>query len=233
MRVPVCDGAGSNALTTGAFDPISKQPELKHAAVKVEKLDLPWRMVLMRRGGETLKLLQALQPMLQRFDYASCGLYGRDDGMVVLRAAHAEPVAQALVDELDTLLGLTEDTPCLTYRDPGRGISKRVVVEEGRVTGVRLVGETLAAEWLKEVMTKEDFPDEVRLWALAPVSAPPTGKRGRGRIICSCLDVSENEINALLSEGADFATLQTKLRCGTECGSCVPELRRLVAIGSG
>ena len=227
------NGAGSNALTTGAFDPISKQPELKHAAVKVEKLDLPWRMVLMRRGGETLKLLQALQPMLQRFDYASCGLYGRDDGMVVLRAAHAEPVAQALVDELDTLLGLTEDTPCLTYRDPGRGISKRVVVEEGRVTGVRLVGETLAAEWLKEVMTKEDFPDEVRLWALAPVSAPPTGKRGRGRIICSCLDVSENEINALLSEGADFATLQTKLRCGTECGSCVPELRRLVAIGSG
>src|SRR3990167_7059725 len=28
------------------------------------------------------------------------------------------------------------------------------------------------------------------------------------------------------------STLQTKLRCGTECGSCVPELRRLVAIGS-
>ncbi|TSA50275.1 MAG: nitrate reductase [Nitrosomonadales bacterium] len=222
-------GAGCNALTIGAFDPVSKQPELKHAAIKVEKLDLPWRMVLMRRGGETLKLLAALQPMLQHFDYANCGLYGRESGMVLLRAAHAEPLPQTLIDELDVLLGLTEDTPCLTYRDAKRGISKRVVVENGKVTGVRLVGETLAAEWLKEVMTHDDFPEDVRLWALAPVSAPPTGRQGRGRIVCNCLDVSENEIRAFLAEGTDLAVLQAKLKCGTECGSCVPELRRLAA----
>jgi assimilatory nitrate reductase catalytic subunit len=221
------NGAGSNALTIGAFDPVSKQPELKHAAIRVEKLELPWRMVLMRRGGETLKLLQALQPMLHRFDYASCGLFGREDGMVVLRAANAEAVPQDLIDELDTLLGLTEDTPCLTYRDPKRGISKRVVVENGMVTGVRLVGETLAAEWLKEVMTHHDFPEDVRQWALAPVSAPPSGKQGRGRIVCNCLDVSENEIKSAIAAGADLAALQGKLKCGTECGSCLPELKRL------
>ena len=28
--------------------------------------------------------------------------------------------------------------------------------------------------------------------------------------------------------GADLITLQSKLKCGTECGSCVPELKRLV-----
>jgi assimilatory nitrate reductase catalytic subunit len=221
-------GAGINALTISAFDPVSRQPELKHAAIKVEKLTLPWRMVLMRHGHDALALMQALQPFLSRFDYASCGLFGRDDGMVVFRAAHAASPEPELIVALDALLCLTEDTPCLTYRDPRRGISKRVVVENHQVTGVHLVGETLAAEWLKEVMTQKGFPEDVRRWALAPVSAPPTGKQGRGRIICNCLNVSEQEIHEAIQQGADLLTLQAQLKCGTECGSCLPELKRLV-----
>ena len=43
------NSAGANALTLPVTDPLSRQPELKHAAVAVEKLDLPWRMVVMRR----------------------------------------------------------------------------------------------------------------------------------------------------------------------------------------
>jgi assimilatory nitrate reductase catalytic subunit len=45
--------------------------------------------------------------------------------------------------------------------------------------------------------------------------------------------VSEREISAFLGGGApavpDLLTLQQALRCGTECGSCVPELKQLVA----
>ena len=117
----------------------------------------------------------------------------------------------------------------MSYRDKTRGISKRVVVENGKITGVRLLGETLAADWLKEVMTQDGFPEEVRQWALAPVSVPPTGRHGRGRVVCNCLDVSENEICAALGENGNLETLQCQLKCGTECGSCVPELKRLVA----
>lgn len=227
------NGLGCNALTVSAFDPISKQPELKHAAVKVEKLDLPWRMIFMRRGGDVLHMLSQVQPLLSQFDYASCGLYGRDQGMLLLRAASAEAAPAELIEQLDQLLGLTEETPCMTYRDPKRGISKRIVVEGGKVTGVRLVGETLAAAWLQEVMTQEEFPEEVRLWALAPVSAPPSGKQGRGRIVCNCLDVSENEINTVLAQVTEPAkrleVLQGVLKCGTECGSCLPELKRLAS----
>jgi assimilatory nitrate reductase catalytic subunit len=223
------NGAGCNALTLPAYDPLSKQPELKHCAIKVEKLDFGWRMVVMRRGEQSLRMLNALQPLLKEFGYATCGLYGRGDGMVVMKAASAQAPSQQVIDRLDALLMLTEDTPCLSYRDQKRSISKRVVVEGGRVTGVRLLGETRAAEWLREVMTQDDFPEDVRQWALAPVSAPPTGKRGRGRIVCNCLDVSENEINAVIAGGADLVALQSKLKCGTECGSCVPELRKLLA----
>ena len=130
--------------------------------------------------------------------------------------------------QIDAILGMTDDMPLLNYNDAKRGISKRILVEKDQVTGVRLMGETLAADWLKDVMSSGSFTDELRRWALAPVVAPPTGQRGRGKIVCNCFDVSQNEIIDNIELGADLLTLQNKLKCGTECGSCVPELKKLV-----
>ena len=175
-----------------------------------------------------MHLLLQVRGLLKHFDYASCGLYGRGTGIVVLRAAHGTAPDEALIAQLDELLGMTDDVPMLNYRDVRRGISKRILVEGDQVIGVRLVGEMLAAEWLKEVMTKGHLTDELRRWALAPLSSPPSGQRSRGRIICSCLDVSETEIFDVLDTGADFAGMQDKLKCSTQCGSCMPELKRLL-----
>ena len=82
-------------------------------------------------------------------------------------------------------------------------------------------------------MNTEAFLDETHYkefsrWALAPLSAPPTGQRVRGKVVCNCTDISQNEIVDNIELGADLITLQTKLKYGTECGSCVPELKRLV-----
>ncbi len=220
-------GLGVNALMPAAFDKTSKQPELKHTAIKIEKLELPWQMTVMRNCSD-LSLIAEIRKMLNQFDYATCGLYGRGEGMVVLRASHNAAPAAELIEHLDTLLGMLEGAPMLNYDDAKRGISKRILVENGHVTGVRLIGETLAADWLKQVMQQGEFTDELRKWALAPLSTPPTGQKSRGKIVCSCWDVSENEIIETCEAGADLQTLQSKLKCGTECGSCVPELRRLV-----
>ena len=222
-------GLGVNALMPSAYDRLSKQPELKHAAVKVEKVELPWRMTIMRTCSD-LHLLQDIRQLLNHFEYATCGMFGRDPSIVFLRAAHDQAPDEKLINQLDHLLGMTADIPMLNYNDTRRGISKRIMVEDDKVVGVRLVGETLATDWLKQVMTQSQFTDDLRRWALAPVSAPLTGhqNRGRGRVICNCLDVSENEIMENIELGADLLTLQAKLKCGTECGSCVPELKRLV-----
>jgi assimilatory nitrate reductase catalytic subunit len=220
-------GMGVNALMPSAFDSMSKQPELKHAANKVEKIELPWRMTVMRACAD-LNLLQDIRQLLKHFEYATCGMFGREPGIVILRTAHPAAPDDKLIAELDALLGMTDDIPMLHYNDARRGISKRIMVEGNQVIGVRLVGEILATEWLKQVMTQGQFTDDLRRWALAPLSAPPTGHHSRGRIICNCLDVSENEIMENISIGADLITLQTKLKCGTKCGSCMPELKRLV-----
>ena len=238
-------GLGVNALMPPTFDKTSKQPELKHTAVKIEKLALPWRMTVMRKCQD-LMLLQKVRALMPQFTYASCGLFGRETdsnkaGLLILRAAHETAPDIELIEKIDALLGMTEDSPCLNYNDAKRSISKRILVENNttsgkpEVTGVRLMGETLAAEWLKDVMTTGQFIDDAHYkefsrWALAPLSAPPTGQVGRGKVICSCLDISQNEIVENIELGADLLTLQNKLKCGTECGSCVPELKKLVQL---
>jgi assimilatory nitrate reductase catalytic subunit len=218
---------GCNALTTDAFDPYSKQPELKHAAVQVSKLNFGWHMVAMRRG-DAGRLAQ-LQPLLAQFGYATCGLYGRDEPVVVLRVADEQPPAAEVIAELDRILALDDDSCAMTYLDAKRGVSKRVLVQDGMVVGARLMGETAARDWLKDLMAEGAAAEAVRAWVLAPLSTPPVGSHKRGRIVCNCLDVSALEIEAELAHGCDLVGLQDKLKCGTECGSCVPELKRLVA----
>ena len=236
-------GLGVNALMPPNFDKTSKQPELKHTAIKLEKLELPWRMTVMR-NCQDLTLLEKVRTLLKDFSYASCGLFGRESatnqaGMLILRAAHETAPEASLIEKIDAILNMTVDSPCLNYNDAKRGISKRILVESNpvsgkpEVTGVRLMGETLATDWLKDVMTTGQFNDEAHYkefsrWALAPLSAPPAGQRARGKIVCNCLDISQNEIVENIELGADLITLQSKLKCGTECGSCVPELKRLV-----
>ncbi len=94
------------------------------------------------------------------------------------------------------------------------------------------MGETIATGWLKEVMSSGTFTEELRRWALAPLPQPPIGQTGRGKIVCNCLDVAENDIIKACEAGADLTTLQNNLKCGTECGSCLPELKRLVLTNS-
>jgi assimilatory nitrate reductase catalytic subunit len=46
--------------------------------------------------------------------------------------------------------------------------------------------------------------------------------------VCACFSVSEEAIRAAAQAGASLAGLQAELKCGTNCGSCVPELRRML-----
>jgi assimilatory nitrate reductase catalytic subunit len=226
-------GPGSNALTLPAVDPVSKQPELKHAVIAIEKLDLPWRLIGLRvsDSAAALDIAREAQPLLGFFDYASLTLSGRDSPIVALQAYSKQAPAEQNVAAIDRALALDDESRSLTYIDKRRGISKRVLVEIGRVTGARLTGETAARGWLKDMMAEGLQVDTVRRWVLAPLAKPPTcAPVVRGRIVCTCLDVSESEITTAFAQGADLAGLQARLKCGTECGSCEPELKRLCVL---
>jgi assimilatory nitrate reductase catalytic subunit len=221
-------GMGVNALTLDSVDPVSRQPELKHAAVQVEKLSLPYHLTIMRRG-EGAELLRLAQPYVARFEYATATLTGRENSVLVFEAAGEGALPESLVQEMDAAFGLDDPLLTMNYRDAHRGIWKKARVEDGVITGARLSGETAARDWIKNLIADGAPAMEVRAWLLAPVEQPPDGKAGRGRIVCNCLNVAEPDIVAAIAAGADLAALQDTLKCGTECGSCVPELKRMIA----
>ena len=212
-------GAGGNALTVSAFDPFSRQPELKHAAVQVERIELPYELVVLQRSGDAAERLQALLP---RFPLASLSLFGRTTTSVMLHARSGTPLEPVLSD-LDRAIGGT--LRAISYQDPARGINKKLWMDaEGRIAAARLVGDTAAVEWLKEQIQSAAAVSPAVALAPRTIAAAP-----RGAIVCACFDVSETEIAAAIGRGADLAALQRSLKCGTHCGSCAPELRRMCA----
>ncbi|MBZ0069406.1 MAG: molybdopterin-dependent oxidoreductase [Thiobacillus sp.] len=223
-------GHGVNTLTLDSFDPVSRQPELKHAAVQVEKAVLPYRRTIMRRG-DGASLLQCAQAFIGQFDYASISLTGRDNTVLVFETASEGPLPESLVRSMDAAFGLDDPLLTMNYQDARRGIWKKVRVDEGVITGARLSGETAARDWIKGLIAEGASAMEVRNWLLAPVEQAPEGKAGRGPIVCNCLNVARDDIVTAVAAGADLAALQASLKCGTECGSCVPELKRLLSAG--
>ena len=222
---------GANALACDAIDPYSKQPELKHAAVQIVKLDLPYPLAIVRRcasQSEALEMQQRARTVLADFPYASVGLYGRKSPLVVFRAAAAEAITADKIAELDVLFGLDGDDGAIVYVDATRKVAKKAIALNGRLLGIRLAGETLAQVWLKQAMAEDELDASLIRFALAPSAKPPVSMVARN-IVCKCADVSDVQINQELAAGADLPKLQDKLKCGTFCGSCVPDIKRMLA----
>lgn len=222
-------GLGTNVLTQPEFDPLSKQPELKHAGVEVEKVELPWTFFALVEG-EVQTRFQALRPRFEDFAYANLTLTGRERPALLIRAACAVAPEAELLAQIDRLLGLHEG-PVLAYDDPRKAVGKRVRIEDGRITAIRLAGETAARDWLKGLWETGSADADLRRWLLAPVSTPPgaANSTGSSKTLCNCLNVSEDAVCAGIAQGLDVAGLKQELKCGTSCGSCVPEIKRLLA----
>jgi len=95
---------------------------------------------------------------------------------------------------------------------------------------LRLAGETAARQWLRGLWESGSADAELRRWLLAPLSAPPGGATiSTNRTLCNCMNVSQSKVRAGIERGLDLAGLKQELGCGTSCGSCVPEIKRLLA----
>jgi assimilatory nitrate reductase catalytic subunit len=229
-------GLGINALTLPTFDPHSKQPELKHAAVSVEKIALPWQLVAISSGAQSETAQQAahLRPHLGAFEYAAISLFGSECNNLIFRAAASVPLSAAYVAQIDRALGFDEHDDVLHYVDRRRDIGRKIRVHEGKLIAVRLSGDVSAQDWLKDWLELGHSVADFRRALLSPSAQAPRNFKARGRIVCNCLNVSAPEIDAQLATlsepapEATFAELQARLQCGTQCGSCVPELRRII-----
>jgi assimilatory nitrate reductase catalytic subunit len=231
-------GAGShgiNALTISTFDPISKQPELKHAAVRVERANLPWQLVAFAYAEtrDPVALCDELREVAADMAFASTTLIGAERPGVLLRLAAADAPDKHTLEQIDRVLALT-GLATLAYDDARKNLSRRVHIENGRLIGVRLAGDLAAEAWMRDFFLSGASVIELRQHLLAGSANPPQGFKARGKVVCNCFNVSEQSIIEFCSSASGdsaqkITALQSELKCGTNCGSCLPELRTLVA----
>jgi assimilatory nitrate reductase catalytic subunit len=235
--------AGVNALTTSAYCPDSKQPEFKHSAVKVLKAELPWTLLAMAwlPRDSALTVRTALQALMAQFPFASCTLFSNGSSEhertgVLFRAAGFEAADTQVVERMESLLQLTSPK-VLRYADAKRGQRRamHLLDSDAGVTleGFLLAGDTSAQAWITTVL-QDTLPAHTYGRALlVPGAKPPVAVVSSGKVVCTCFNVTDVAIEAQLKQctGSDkerLATLQGALHCGTNCGSCVPQLQRMV-----
>jgi assimilatory nitrate reductase catalytic subunit len=230
--------SGINALTTPVFCPSSKQPELKHTAVKILKAELPWSMLAIGWLPEDRALLarEDLRRIARVFPYAACVPFGHTRTGVLLRTAAYEAPPDEIIASIEKVFGL-DATETLRYADRRKGQRRTVRLvrrgAEARLEAFMLAGDTSAEAWMKALL-QDELPAQTYGRAfLAPGSKPPAAISSRGRPICTCFNVTDSQIQSFLAQadGDDdqrLAQLQSRLQCGTNCGSCVPELKRMI-----
>ena len=240
--------AGVNALTTSAYCPSSKQPELKHAAVKILKAELPWTLLAMAwlPADSAWRTRQALRRLMARFPYASCVPFsnqvpladaaGAERGGLLFRAAAHEAPPTDLLLAIEGLLGL-DGAGALRYADPRRGQHRVVRLqrqgEAATLQAFLLAGDTRAQAWIRPLLQDALPVQDYGRALLQAGERAPLALAPRSRQVCTCFNVSASAIQAQLarcsgSPSERLAALQQSLRCGSNCGSCVPELQRLV-----
>lgn len=228
------DALGVNGLTLPAFDPVSKQPELKHAAVAIRKAELPWRFLALGwvAQQDALRLQHSLREQMKDFAFASVTLFGRDKVGVLFRAANEQAVDIVAIQQA---FGL-DTADVLRYDDKRRSVWRRVRVADGKLAAVSLAGDVTAERWLRAFLEEGHPVSALGRQLLQPTAQAPQGFRERGKIVCNCFDVGEADIETVLASVDDtdplkrLELLKQRLKCGTNCGSCVPELKRMAAL---
>jgi assimilatory nitrate reductase catalytic subunit len=82
---------------------------------------------------------------------------------------------------------------------------------------------------LIELLSAETLTQEARNALL--IGRPLSGIAETGRTVCSCFSVGIVRLLSVIETGAAVTVedIGKLLRAGTNCGSCVPELRDLIA----
>jgi len=238
--------AGVNALTTPRFCPQSKQPELKHAAIVIEKVDLPWRLTAMAwlPADEALALRERLKGQLVRFGYASLLPFGREPDEtgrlgLLLRAGAAEALDDEVLTPMRASFGLAQ-ADVLAYQDARRGQQRALRVARDadgaeRLQGFWVAGDVSGEAWLRSLLEADQTLPGPGRQLLAPGALAKKTATPKSAQVCTCFNVDEASIRGELvscsgSTDERLVQLQGKLKCGTNCGSCLPALRKLVQI---
>jgi assimilatory nitrate reductase catalytic subunit len=201
------------ALVAPFTDPYSGQPESKVTPASITPYEYVFRGFVLSR--KELALPQSLW-------WARAAISG---GYAYLFADNAD--LKRWPDWLR--VGASDDAA--EYRDFGGGVYRAASFAADRIETCLFVGPAHdAGDWdvVKSLFAADQLSDDQRRLLLSGRSTE--GVVSTGPVVCACFGVGRATICDAIASGArSAAEIGARLKAGTNCGSCIPELKRLIA----
>ncbi len=217
---PLAPQGRVNAAINPVVDPLSGQPELKHTPVRVQAYRPRWHGFLLCR--------EAIEPPTVEYRVSvrerACWRY--------------ELAGETVIGDWPvwarTLLGDDPGWEWLEFADVGAGRYRGAALVKGRLHACLFVApshELPPRGWLAGLFAAAELGPVERACLLA--GRPEPGQRDGGRIVCACFGVGLNTLTTAIREQGLTTpeAIGATLKAGGNCGSCVPELRQLIAQG--
>jgi assimilatory nitrate reductase catalytic subunit len=235
-----------DALVAPITDPISGQPESKHTPVKIEPYQPAWQGFVLSR--ERLNFTDASYcACTQGAGYWRHEIAGEELPEIwsVWVQTSLLPPSRGITSDLSACglsrmassfikvgVGVEDARNWLEYRDTAMGRYRAACLQNGKLEAVFFIApdhRLPEREWLASLFAQTQL-SPAELAGLLSARPPNGAASDTGRIVCACNSVGEKSIlNAIKAQGLNSVEAVGKcLNAGTGCGSCVPEIRRLL-----
>ncbi len=208
-------GSRVGAAVNPVVDPLSGEPEFKHTPARVTRLHMDWRGFLLSRNPvqDLPSTWWAMSKMQNCWRYELAG-----DGAMPSRTW------------LQTQFGNDGVAQWIEYHDESSGSFRAAVLADGKLEACMLLERTAtlpARSWLIEQFGNAQVGAGERGSLLR--GRPAAGNYDPGPTICACFSVGANAILDAIKAGCgSVEEVGQLLRAGTNCGSCRPEIARMV-----
>ncbi len=201
-----------------AIDPVSGEPEFKHTPVRLVALKPAWHGFLLSRR----QLPQS---------HASYWACARGQGLWRYELAGDESPKDWATAARVLLCVQDEKVEWIEYFDNSARRYRAARLTRGKLESCIFIGpdpQLPPRDWLASLFALDDLDAATRAGILAGTA--PKGQKESGRQVCSCFGVGEATICEAIRSGCNSVdALGARLKAGTNCGSCVPELKALLA----
>ncbi len=205
------------ALVHNTTDPISGQPDSKATPAKIAAVDAAYSGFLLTRN-KTSDLAVTDVVYWSRAQLAS--------GSVTSFAVDAPFAIARNMAESKLPAG-----DHITIVDERSGLFRAAVIRDNRLELALFIDPSPNAQpsaWLKDMLARDELTPEERRALLAGGMAE--GAAETGPVVCVCHQVGAVTISGVIAQGCQSVeAIGVACAAGTNCGSCLPELKRLLA----
>ncbi len=212
-----------NTVVNPEVDPFSKQPESKHTPVNVSQFSAQWHGFVLSRHTTAWP----------EVDYIVSAKGKQHNRLELVHGTALNNPTQTMLAWLgfDNEQQVSEQgLELLSYQDAESGLYRLALInEQGALQAVTMIAphQNLPERtWLAAQFEKESLNKRARNALLSGYA--PAGE-DIGRIVCACFSVGEKTIEAAVKSGCCSAeAVGDQLKAGTNCGSCVPEIKEII-----